>query len=196
MQITRIVINHIRTLNPPGRFLEKEARTGRWKEVDMKRAHEKTAQALRDGALLLNKRPQVSDEFIADLMSREAKNHRRDINVDSGDMRKEEEEEIRLTGLYSPIFSASAVDLSAIPNLSMVVSPCPISPCPTSATASPSQHNHKDSFDGTFGGLSFHAVDCCCKEHEDFRASIGDITCSGDMVDMPDEDIFLLWLTC
>ncbi|KAL7435826.1 hypothetical protein ACHAXM_004869 [Skeletonema potamos] len=202
MQITRIVINHIHTLNPPGRFLEKETRSGRWKEVDMKRAHEKTAQALRDGALLRTKRPPLSDESLAELLSTdtEAKTHRRDISVDAADMMKEEVEEVRRV-LYSPIFSAASnVDVSAAPDLSMVVTPCPISPCP-SASASLNQDYHKDCCDGAFGGLTFHAVDCCCKANEKFDdLPIGDMTCSDDsidsMVDMPDEDIFLLWLTC
>ena len=57
VEITRSVVDHIQTqLNPPGRFLEKDPATGRWKEVDMKRAHEKTAQALRDGAAPLRKK--------------------------------------------------------------------------------------------------------------------------------------------
>ena len=50
-------------LSPPGRFLEKDLDTGRWKEVDMERTHEKTAQALRDGAALLRKSKRSSDEI-------------------------------------------------------------------------------------------------------------------------------------
>ncbi len=65
MKITRSVINHIHTLNPPGRFLEKDDVTGKWRECDMKRAHEKTAQALRDGAALLrSSKRSISDEMI------------------------------------------------------------------------------------------------------------------------------------
>ena len=51
MLISRSVVKHVCTqLLPPGRFLEKNADTGLYHEVDTKRALEKTAQALRDGA--------------------------------------------------------------------------------------------------------------------------------------------------
>ena len=56
MTISRSIVDHVRTqLHPPGRFLEKHAQTGLWQEVDDKRALEKTAQALRDGAAPLRK---------------------------------------------------------------------------------------------------------------------------------------------
>eukprot|EP00579_Thalassiosira_antarctica_P019051 CAMPEP_0201962964 /NCGR_PEP_ID=MMETSP0904-20121228/8980_1 /ASSEMBLY_ACC=CAM_ASM_000553 /TAXON_ID=420261 /ORGANISM="Thalassiosira antarctica, Strain CCMP982" /LENGTH=445 /DNA_ID=CAMNT_0048509473 /DNA_START=113 /DNA_END=1450 /DNA_ORIENTATION=+ len=56
MSISRSIVNKIHTeLNPPGKFLEKKAETGLWHEVDNKRALEKTAQALRDGAAPLRK---------------------------------------------------------------------------------------------------------------------------------------------
>lgn len=54
--ISRSIVNRVKTeLNPPGRFLEKNADTGLWEEVGDKRALEKTAQALRDGASTLRK---------------------------------------------------------------------------------------------------------------------------------------------
>mmetsp|Transcript_7459 Transcript_7459/g.13061 ORF Transcript_7459/g.13061 Transcript_7459/m.13061 type:complete len:375 (-) Transcript_7459:269-1393(-) len=56
MSISRSIVNKIHTeLNPPGKFLEKQAETGLWHEVANKRALEKTAQALRDGAAPLRK---------------------------------------------------------------------------------------------------------------------------------------------
>mmetsp|Transcript_33991 Transcript_33991/g.62519 ORF Transcript_33991/g.62519 Transcript_33991/m.62519 type:complete len:366 (-) Transcript_33991:271-1368(-) len=56
MSISRSIVNKIHTeLNPPGKFLEKKAETGLWHEVANKRALEKTAQALRDGAAPLRK---------------------------------------------------------------------------------------------------------------------------------------------
>jgi hypothetical protein len=76
MEITRSVINHIHALNPPGRFLEKDALTDSWKEASMKRAHEKAAQALRDGAATRRSKRPVSDEvtsldvYISDIMLR------------------------------------------------------------------------------------------------------------------------------
>mmetsp|Transcript_33992 Transcript_33992/g.62522 ORF Transcript_33992/g.62522 Transcript_33992/m.62522 type:complete len:428 (-) Transcript_33992:251-1534(-) len=56
MLISRSIVDKIHTeLNPPGKFLEKQAETGLWHEVENKRALEKTAQALRDGAAPLRK---------------------------------------------------------------------------------------------------------------------------------------------
>lgn len=215
MEITRRVIALIHTLNPPGRFLEKDALTDSWKEVTMKRAHEKAAQALRDGAALLRSKRPVSDEVTSlDVYMSANKKCRRDstdVSVDSSEPVKvnlppvkEEEKEVQdvegmNTGLYSPIFSASLCDLSLFPES---FSPCPISPCPSASTrqsTSPSlsQDNRKDSFvDCTFGGLPFHIVDCNCTEgnEEEFNVPIGDMACLDDMVDIPDEEIFLLWL--
>lgn len=54
--ISRAIVEKVKTeLSPPGRFLTKNAMTGLWQEVDDKRAAEKTAQALRDGAAPLRK---------------------------------------------------------------------------------------------------------------------------------------------
>eukprot|EP00584_Thalassiosira_punctigera_P001689 CAMPEP_0172537230 /NCGR_PEP_ID=MMETSP1067-20121228/8866_1 /TAXON_ID=265564 ORGANISM="Thalassiosira punctigera, Strain Tpunct2005C2" /NCGR_SAMPLE_ID=MMETSP1067 /ASSEMBLY_ACC=CAM_ASM_000444 /LENGTH=74 /DNA_ID=CAMNT_0013322483 /DNA_START=200 /DNA_END=424 /DNA_ORIENTATION=+ len=55
MTISRSIVDKIRA-EQDGRFLEKEAGTGSWHEVDVKRALEKTAQALRDGAAPIRKR--------------------------------------------------------------------------------------------------------------------------------------------
>ncbi|KAK1740188.1 hypothetical protein QTG54_009138 [Skeletonema marinoi] len=215
MEITRSVIDRIHALNPPGRFLEKDEVWGGWRECEMKRAHEKTAQALRDGAARLrtsSKRSISSDAMITAQLSRPAKKQRKDVEVNNLDdvsvgsaepvikvnlpMKEEEEEEedieALITGLYSPIFSSatSVVDSAA------VSPPCPISPCP-SANSSVSQVNRKDSFDGTFGGLPFHIVDCNCLENDEFDiAPLEDVVSLDGMVDMQDEDIFRLWLTC
>lgn len=60
--ISRSIIDKVHTeLNPPGRFLAKNVKTGLWHEVDDKRALEKTAQALRDGAAPLRK--QLSEDM-------------------------------------------------------------------------------------------------------------------------------------
>lgn len=66
MLISRSIVDKVRkSLNPPGRFLEKfdTSSSGEvlWKEVDTKKALEKTAQALRDGAFPLRK--QLSEDF-------------------------------------------------------------------------------------------------------------------------------------
>ena len=54
--ISRSIVDKVKTeLNPPGRFLSKNTKTGLWQEVHDRRALEKTAQALRDGAAPLRK---------------------------------------------------------------------------------------------------------------------------------------------
>ena len=63
MGISRSIVDKVRTeLCPPGRFLEKNAETGLWHEVEDRRALEKTAQALRDGAAPLRK--QLTDDMM------------------------------------------------------------------------------------------------------------------------------------
>lgn len=56
MNISKSIVEQVHTLSPPGKFLERNSDTGLWHEVDQKRALEKTAQALRDGAAPLRKR--------------------------------------------------------------------------------------------------------------------------------------------
>lgn len=50
MKISRSIVEAIRDLDPPGRFLDKDSRTGLWKDIGDRKAVEKTSQALRDGA--------------------------------------------------------------------------------------------------------------------------------------------------
>ena len=201
MEITRRVIDHIHALNPPGRFLERDEATGRWRECEMKRAHEKTAQALRDGAAKLrttNKRPSIA---LPQLPSRPAKKQRSDVGVILADsisvvgtaenniainlpMKDEEADDVLDMDeliMYSPIFSSATSDGSAVAS-----PPCPISPCPSaSSSQSPVTFAEADGDIDTFGGLPFHMVDCNCMNDHCTR-----------MVDMRDEDIFRLWLTC
>ncbi|KAL3768550.1 hypothetical protein ACHAWO_011505 [Cyclotella atomus] len=59
--ISRSIVDTVnREWDPPGRFLEKQP-SGLWSEVNTKKALEKTAQALRDGAFPLRK--QLSEDF-------------------------------------------------------------------------------------------------------------------------------------
>ena len=51
----------VRSLNPPGRFLEKDPVTGLYHDIGDKKAIEKTSQALRDGAASLRK--QLSEDL-------------------------------------------------------------------------------------------------------------------------------------
>lgn len=46
--IASIVINHIRKLDPPGRFLTDDQRTGDWEEIPFAKAIVKTCQAFRE----------------------------------------------------------------------------------------------------------------------------------------------------
>lgn len=55
MSISRSIVEAVRSLDPPGRFLEKNPETGLWSEIGHKKAVEKTSQALRDGAASLRK---------------------------------------------------------------------------------------------------------------------------------------------
>lgn len=55
MSISRSIVEAVRSLDPPGRFLEKDPKTGLWSDIGHKKAVEKTSQALRDGAASLRK---------------------------------------------------------------------------------------------------------------------------------------------
>ena len=61
MSISRNIVQAVRSLDPPGRFLDKDTITGRWHDIGHKKAVEKTSQALRDGAAMLRK--QLSDDL-------------------------------------------------------------------------------------------------------------------------------------
>uniref|UniRef100_A0A7S3LEI9 DUF6824 domain-containing protein n=1 Tax=Amphora coffeiformis TaxID=265554 RepID=A0A7S3LEI9_9STRA len=55
MQISRSIVNAVRSLNPPGRFLDKHPETGLWYDIGDRKAIEKTSQTLRDGAAEVRK---------------------------------------------------------------------------------------------------------------------------------------------
>jgi hypothetical protein len=55
MAISRSIVEAVRSLDPPGRFLDKDPQTGLWYDIGHKKAVEKTSQALRDGAASLRK---------------------------------------------------------------------------------------------------------------------------------------------
>jgi len=61
MSISRSIVRAVRSLDPPGRFLDKDTVTGLWHDIGHKKAVEKTSQALRDGAAMLRK--QMSDDL-------------------------------------------------------------------------------------------------------------------------------------
>lgn len=61
MDISRSIVQAVRLLDPPGRFLDKDPATLLWHDIGHKKAVEKTSQALRDGAAML--RQQLSADF-------------------------------------------------------------------------------------------------------------------------------------
>ena len=167
--ITRSIVEHIQTrLTPPGRFLEKDQASGAWKEVETKRAHEKTAQALRDGAAPLRKRLSVEitsdplfllDNFEkGDVNSRPAKKPRKSVSA----------EHLRLPSKGK---KEQVHDNSNQQWLSTRGAPL-ISPSPSPVTS-------VNEFD-----LPFHLLD---PRGDPFPI---------DVVDMLDDDILRLWDTC
>jgi hypothetical protein len=61
MIISRSIVHAIRSMEPPGRFLDRKDKTGPWYDIGDKKAIEKTSQALRDSATAIRK--QLSDDF-------------------------------------------------------------------------------------------------------------------------------------
>jgi len=49
-EVAEFIVNYIKKLTPPGRFVKKDQLTGLWHEVSSDRAREKASQALREGA--------------------------------------------------------------------------------------------------------------------------------------------------
>lgn len=61
MAISRSIVNAVRSMTPPGRFLQEHTDTLLWNDVGDRKAIEKTSQALRDGAAALRK--QLSEDL-------------------------------------------------------------------------------------------------------------------------------------
>jgi hypothetical protein len=55
MGISRSIVHAVRSLHPPGRFLERDLRNNLWYEIGDRKAFEKASQALRDGAAILRR---------------------------------------------------------------------------------------------------------------------------------------------
>lgn len=55
MAISRSIVDAVRSMKPPGRFLDKDPHSGLWNDIGDRKAIEKTSQALRDGAADLRK---------------------------------------------------------------------------------------------------------------------------------------------
>lgn len=61
MAISRSIVEAVQSMNPSGRFLERDPATGLWSSIGDRKATEKTSQALRDGAAAL--RRQLSQDL-------------------------------------------------------------------------------------------------------------------------------------
>ena len=86
MSISRSIVAAVRSLDPPGRFLEKNPQTGLWSDIGHKKAVEKTSQALRDGAASLRK------QLSADLGDPDFLNAVFDVD-DKADKQKEKDDD-------------------------------------------------------------------------------------------------------
>mmetsp|Transcript_9368 Transcript_9368/g.10384 ORF Transcript_9368/g.10384 Transcript_9368/m.10384 type:complete len:427 (+) Transcript_9368:46-1326(+) len=66
MLLSRSIVNAVRSQNPPGRFLQKDAKSELWYDVGDQRAQEKTSQALREGAPDIRSKLQKGDSKLAE----------------------------------------------------------------------------------------------------------------------------------
>eukprot|EP00978_Attheya_sp_CCMP212_P031856 scaffold121976_cov47-Attheya_sp.AAC.1 len=53
--VSRGIVETIRSMDPPGRFLLKDESTGTWRDIGDQKAREKTSQALREGAPVIRR---------------------------------------------------------------------------------------------------------------------------------------------
>jgi hypothetical protein len=80
--IASSIVTEIRDLNPPGRFLTRDSKSGHWQDIGDEKARDKTSQALRENA------PTIRAEIETE------------INEQRADMQRAEEEEVaRATAL-------------------------------------------------------------------------------------------------
>jgi hypothetical protein len=86
MSISRSIVEAVRSLNPAGRFLERDPSTGLWSDIGHKKAVEKTSQALRDGASDLRK------QLSTDLRDPDFLNAVFDMDFDRGDQKLENQD--------------------------------------------------------------------------------------------------------
>lgn len=59
-KFSRMIVDEIRSRNPPGRFLKQDAGSKLWHDIGEKKALDKTRQALREGA------PEITKELTGD----------------------------------------------------------------------------------------------------------------------------------
>jgi hypothetical protein len=61
-QFSKMIVDEIKNLNPPGRFLKQDSSTKLWYDIGEKKALDKTRQALREGAPDIMKELTPEDE--------------------------------------------------------------------------------------------------------------------------------------
>lgn len=70
--IASSIVSEIRALNPSGRFLSRDAKTGKWKDIGDEKARDKTSQALRENAPSIRAEIETEiNEQRAEMMMRE-----------------------------------------------------------------------------------------------------------------------------
>lgn len=83
--IASSIVTEIRDLNPPGRFLTRDSKSGQWQDIGDEKARDKTSQALRENA------PTIRAEIETE------------INEQRAEMQRAEEEDVaRATALQPP----------------------------------------------------------------------------------------------
>lgn len=68
--IANSIVSEIRSLKPPGRFLTKDSKSGKWKDIGDEKARDKTSQALRENA------PSIRAEIETEIKEERAERNR------------------------------------------------------------------------------------------------------------------------
>mmetsp|Transcript_26945 Transcript_26945/g.44879 ORF Transcript_26945/g.44879 Transcript_26945/m.44879 type:complete len:690 (+) Transcript_26945:131-2200(+) len=76
--VARMIVKAIRNSDPPGRFLKKDIKTGKWYDIGDKRAAEKASQALREKTPEERTRPESGDDSTAKASENDEKDSKGD----------------------------------------------------------------------------------------------------------------------
>jgi hypothetical protein len=93
--VARVIVRAIRTGDPPGRFLRKDDKTGKWVDIGDKKAAEKTSQALREKTTEEKDRPPNSEPFTSPTVVLPAPTAGADVKTESKEETNGESEEIK-----------------------------------------------------------------------------------------------------
>lgn len=75
--IANSIVKEIRSLDPPGRFLARNSKTGLWHDIGDEKARDKTSQALRENAPIIRREIEVENDARRAEMAREEEERRR-----------------------------------------------------------------------------------------------------------------------